>query len=231
MTITEMDASVETENIDSSSKKSTGTDYNFPQSQQYQEKYMKSALQRHCAFFDRDRDGIISLMDTFRGFIALGFNIFIAFWGTIFIHLTLAYQTYPTIIPSLTLPIYLNRIHKSQHGSDTKTYDHLGKLQTNMSLIQTNFIQFDTNKKGGLTYLELLWMLWSIKSSYDPFGLLMGLFWWTCLYFLAADRNGILSLEAITAQFDGSLFYMIENDRKREIENNSKLSSKDKKIV
>ena len=37
----------------------------FPQSQQYQQMYMKTALQRHCAFYDRDCDGIITLSDTF----------------------------------------------------------------------------------------------------------------------------------------------------------------------
>ena len=47
----------------------------FPQSQEYQMRFMKTALQRHCAFFDRDNDGVITLWDTFKSIRALGFNL------------------------------------------------------------------------------------------------------------------------------------------------------------
>eukprot|EP00611_Tribonema_gayanum_P009875 TRINITY_DN19750_c0_g1_i1.p2 TRINITY_DN19750_c0_g1~~TRINITY_DN19750_c0_g1_i1.p2 ORF type:complete len:115 (-),score=40.09 TRINITY_DN19750_c0_g1_i1:1426-1770(-) len=33
-----------------------------------------TALQKHCAYFDRDGDGVVSPGDTYRGFRALGCN-------------------------------------------------------------------------------------------------------------------------------------------------------------
>ena len=188
----------------------------YPQNTQYQAKYMQTSLQRHCAFFDRDCDGIISLSDTFSGLRALGFNPFISFGATIFIHLAMSYQTSPSWIPSPYLPIYLDRINRSQHGSSTKAYDFVGNI-VSYPAIQNVFFQFDPKRQGGLNYWQLLWMIWSLRDSFDPFGWALSTFWWTFLYFLAVNDKGILTYEAMMAQYDGSLFYAIENERKRRI--------------
>lgn len=188
----------------------------YPQNTQYQAKYMQTSLQRHCAFFDRDCDGIISLSDTFSSLRALGFNPFISFGATIFIHLSMSYQTSPSWIPSPYLPIYLDRIHRSQHGSSTKAYDFVGNI-VSYPAIQNVFFQFDPKKQGGLNYWQLLWMIWSLRDSFDPFGWALSTFWWTLLYFLAVNDKGILTYEAMISQYDGSLFYAIENERKRRI--------------
>lgn len=187
----------------------------FPQSQQYKAKYMQTELQRHCAFFDRDCDGIITMTDTFQACKALGYNPFFSLIGTVFIHLTMSYQTSPSWIPSPRLPIYLERINRSRHGSTTKAYDFVGNV-VNYPAVNNVLVQFDPKQQGGLNYWQLIWMLWNLRDSFDPFGWALSAFWWTALYILAVDpRNGILKYEIMNAQYDGSLFYVIEQQRKQ----------------
>lgn len=186
--------------------------FSFPQSLQYQQKYMKTAVQRHCAFYDRDCDGIISLKDTFQSLRALGFNLILCLGGTLLIHLTMSYQTSPTWIPSIWMPIYLERVNRCQHGSSTKAYDFIGNV-VSYPAVENVFIQFDPKKQGGLNYVQLLWMLWNLRDSFDPFGWVLSVFWWTGLYILASDK-GILTYKTMIAQYDGSLFYLIEQQRK-----------------
>lgn len=192
----------------------------FPQNQIYQAKYMKTALQRHCAFFDRDGDGVISLTDTFKGLRALGFNFLVCIAATVFIHLTMSYQTSPSWIPSPWMPIYLERINRCHHGSTTKAYDFIGNV-VSYPAVENVFFQFDPKKQGGLNYWQLIWMLWHLRDSFDFFGWALSVFWWTGLWLLAADpRNGILSYETMIAQYDGSLFYLLEQQRKQKFNKN-----------
>lgn len=181
----------------------------FSQSQIYQQKYMKTALQRHCAFFDRDQDGIISMTDTFKSLRILGFNWLFALAGMLFIHITMSYQTSPSWIPSWRMPIYLERINRCRHGSSSKVYDFEGNV-VSIPAVQNLLVRFDTERRGGLNAAELVWMIWNLRDSYDFFGWIMSAVWWSALYLLAADKRGILSQEAIIAQYDGSLFYMLE---------------------
>lgn len=193
---------------------SSSSNVNFSQSQIYQQKYMKTALQRHCAFFDRDQDGIISMTDTFKSLRILGFNWLFALVGMFFIHVTMSYQTSPSWIPSWRMPIYLERINRCRHGSSSKAYDFEGNV-VSISAVQNLLVRFDTEKRGGLNAAELVWMIWNLRDSYDFFGWIMSAVWWSALYLLAADKRGILSQEAIIAQYDGSLFYMLEAQNRK----------------
>lgn len=198
--------------IEQNPNPTTSTSFMFPQSQEYQQKYMKTALQRHCAFYDRNCDGIISLTDTFRSLRALGFNLVLSLVGTLLIHFTMSYQTSPTWIPSIWMPIYLDRINRCQHGSTTKAYDFIGNV-VSYPAVENVFFQFDPKKQGGLNYFQLIWMLWNLRDSFDPFGWILSAFWWTGLYILASNK-GILSFQTMIAQYDGTLFYLIEQQRK-----------------
>ena len=186
----------------------------FSQSQIYQQKYMKTALQRHCAFFDRDQDGIISMTDTFKSLRILGFNWLFALLGMLFIHVTMSYQTSPSWIPSWRMPIYLERINRCRHGSSSKAYDFEGNV-VSIPAVQNLLVRFDTERRGGLNAAELVWMIWNLRDSYDFFGWIMSAVWWSALYLLAADKRGILSQEAIIAQYDGSLFYTLEAQNRK----------------
>lgn len=208
--------------MDSSPQSTVKSAYPFPQSQEYQTRFMKTPLQRHCAFFDRDCDGVISMSDTFKGLQALGYNLLFCLLGTAFIHLTMSYQTSPSWIPSLSMPIYLDRIERCRHGSSTKAYDFEGNVVTYPAL-QSLFARFDTQGRGGLNAAELAWMIWNLRDSYDLFGWMMSVVWWTALFLLAADKRGILSQEVMLSQYDGSIFYAIERQQQQQQQSKKEL--------
>ena len=88
----------------------------------------QTVLQQHCDFFDRDSDGIIWPYDTFRGFYALGFNVFLSITGMVLTHLLFAYATCPALVPDPFFRIFLENIHKAKHGSDSGVYDNEGRF-------------------------------------------------------------------------------------------------------
>ncbi len=200
--------------MDSAPENIQKSNFTFPQSQPYQARFMKTPLQRHCAFFDRDQDGVISMTDTFRGLRALGYNWMFCLLGVAFIHLTMSYQTSPSWIPSLSMPIYLDRIERCRHGSSTKAYDYEGNV-VSYPAVQSVFTRFDHENKGGLNVSELAWMIWNLRDSYDLFGWIMSAAWWIALFVMAADKRGILSQEVMLSQYDGSIFYALERQQQQ----------------
>lgn len=65
----------------------------------------RTVLQAHAAFFDFDKDGILSLSDTFKGMRATGFNIFLAALGAAIIHASFSLPTTPPV--EVRLPAFL----------------------------------------------------------------------------------------------------------------------------
>ena len=87
-----------------------------------------TVLQQHCAFFDRDHDGVVWPLDTFRGFYALGFGLFLSVFAMFLVHVNFSYPTCPGWVPDPFFRVYLDNIHKAKHGSDTGTYDNEGRF-------------------------------------------------------------------------------------------------------
>lgn len=88
----------------------------------------QTVLQQHCAFWDRDEDGVIWPLDTYNGFRDLGFNVFLSFLAIFIIH---SGFSYPSVFKTSWLPdplfrVYLNGMDKCKHGSDSGTYDSRG---------------------------------------------------------------------------------------------------------
>ncbi|CAG8694718.1 2139_t:CDS:2 [Gigaspora margarita] len=182
----------------------------------------KTVLQQHVEFWDEDGDGVIRPFDTFRGFRRLGFNIFICIGAIFLVHIGFAYVTQSSWIPILGNPffkIYVNRIHKGKHGSDSETFDTEGRFVPEK--FEEIFSKYDQDGKGGLSFNDIRRLIYGNANAVDPFGWISAIFEWGILFLLCA-QNGIVSKEDVRSQFDGSLFYRVaERQKERKSRNYS----------
>jgi hypothetical protein len=88
----------------------------------------RTALQRHCDFWDTDGDGLIYPWDIYRGFSRLGFHSILCLWAAITMAICASYNTHTSYIPHPLFAINLNNINSNRHGSSTGTYDMDGEL-------------------------------------------------------------------------------------------------------
>jgi peroxygenase len=56
-------------------------------------------------------------------------------------------------IPHPLFPIYLDRVHRTKHGSDTGVYDHEGRFIP--FAFEEIFSKFDRDNKGGLSWNDI----------------------------------------------------------------------------
>ncbi|KAF8937800.1 hypothetical protein BGZ47_008856 [Haplosporangium gracile] len=138
----------------------------------------ETVLQQHCSFFDSDGDGIIWPIDTFRGFHALRFNIFLSL---------------------------LARIHKDKHGSDSGTYDTEGRFVPQH--FEDIFSKYAPPGQDGLTYSDVLRMLKGQRVIMDPIGWFGAFFEWSATYLMLWPDDGVMRKEDIRRVYDGSIFH------------------------
>lgn len=162
----------------------------------------RTALQKHVDFFDTDRDGKITLADTYRGLRRLGFGTVrsAAFAGVI----NAALGSSTSGAPSLTVDA--GRIHAGKHRSDTGVYDKQGRFS--LPRFKRLFARYDANGDGALDREELARMFAENRTdllghlgSKTEFGLLLEL--------AGEDRNGqkVLTRSRLEQFYDGTLFY------------------------
>ncbi|KAJ3009372.1 hypothetical protein HKX48_008010 [Thoreauomyces humboldtii] len=170
-------------------------------------------LQQHVEFFDRNNDGVITLVETFKGFYALGFNVIFCLLAMAIIHGGFSYPSLDGWIPNPTLPIYVKNIHRCLHGSDTGTYDTEGRYIPQR--FEEVLSKYDVGNKGGLDFSDIMRMTREIRNFMDFFGMFANKFEWGTLWLLCRNENGLITKEQIRRCYDGTLFYHIEAERLR----------------
>ncbi|XP_023514266.1 probable peroxygenase 4 [Cucurbita pepo subsp. pepo] len=170
-----------------------------------------NVLQKHVAFFDRNKDGVVYPWETFKGFRAIGANFLLSAVAAVFINVGLSSKTRPGKFPNLMFPIEIKNIQLAKHGSDSGVYDQQGRF------VATKFEEIF--RKHALTYPDALTeeeVKGLLKANREPkdYGGWVGA-WaeWTILYSLCKDENGLLQKQTVKAVYDGSLFEDMEKER------------------
>ena len=141
--------------------------------------------QQHVEYFDQDHDGIIWPRDTYDGFRGWGWSIPLSFLIAAIIHVVMSYPTAPGILPDRFLRLYVDRVYKIQHGSDTMTFDMEGRyVPQNFENI---FTKYDKENKGGLTWADVLEMCKGQRMVFDFFGWNATMF--ECTYLLCTGSR------------------------------------------
>ncbi|KAK5100238.1 hypothetical protein LTR70_001774 [Exophiala xenobiotica] len=177
----------------------------------------RTVMQQHCDYWDKDGDGIIWPQDTYRGCRNFGYNRFLALLATYIINFDLSYPTVPGWLPDPFFRIYLDKIYKDKHGSDTMTYDSEGRFRPQQ--FEDIFAKYDRGDKGGLTFGDVLCMWSGQKMVFDFFGWSATFLEWLATYRLLWPDDGIMRKDDVRGIYDGSIFYKkeAEHQRKKEL--------------
>ncbi|CAE7199190.1 hypothetical protein P3342_010194 [Pyrenophora teres f. teres] len=170
----------------------------------------RTALRRHCDFWDQDHDGIIYPWDIYTGFRALGFHALLCLWAAVTMAFCSSYSTQPTYMPHPFFAINLNNITRSRHGSTTGAYDLDAELD--MRRLDMVFEKY----AGGKPYLtgKDLYHVWAGQCcANDWFGWFAGGLEWIALYILLWPEDGKMYKDEIKGVYDGSIFWKIAEAR------------------
>ncbi|KAF9319227.1 hypothetical protein BGZ91_004985 [Linnemannia elongata] len=178
----------------------------------------KTVLQQHCSFFDSDGDGVIWPLDTFRGFHALGFNLFLSLFAVFVTHFNFSYPTAPSWVPDPFFRIWISRIHKDKHGSDSGTYDPEGRFVPQH--FEDIFTKYAPPGQDGLTFDDVCRMLRGQRVIMDPIGWFGAFFEWLATYLMLWPEDGVMKKEDIRRIYDGSLFHVMAERRKAKVPKN-----------
>ncbi|KAH0919897.1 hypothetical protein HID58_027557 [Brassica napus] len=160
-------------------------------------------LQRHVAFFDRNKDGIVYPSETYQGC-----GYLLSAFASLFINMGLSSKTRPGKGFSLSFPIEVKNIHLAKHGSDSGVYDKDGRFVE--SKFEEIFAKHSHTHPNALTGKELQELLDSNKEANDRKGAIAAYTEWKILHYLCKDKNGLLHKDTVRAVYDGSLFEKLE---------------------
>jgi len=161
-------------------------------------------VQQHAAYWDTDHDGVIWPLDTYRGCRRWGWNPLLCLFATFLINVNLSYPTGSSWLPDPFFRIYLDKLYKDKHGSDSMSFDNEGRFKPQQ--FEDFFAKYDEGNKGGLDVLDLLRAHKGQRFVFDFFGWSASFFEWLATYLLLWPDDGILRKEDVRRVFDGSIF-------------------------
>ncbi|KAG9985260.1 Caleosin-domain-containing protein, partial [Aureobasidium melanogenum] len=171
-------------NIAASNESPNGTSQDdWAQNHQHQ-----TVVQQHVVYWDKDQDGVIWPLDTYRGCRAWGWNPILCLLATFLINVNLSYPTSPSWIPDPFFRIHISNLHKDKHGSDTMTYDNEGRFRPQN--FEDLFAKYDRGNKGGLDAWDLVRMHKGQRMAMDFFGWSASFFEWLATYLLLWPEDG-----------------------------------------
>lgn len=92
----------------------------------------------------------------------------------IIIHFAFSYPTITGFLPDLFFRIYIARIHKDKHGSDSGTYDNEGRYTPQK--FEDIFAKYASGDKKGITLIEIFRFMKGQRVVLDPFGWFAAIF-------------------------------------------------------
>ncbi|KAL9576295.1 MAG: hypothetical protein Q9212_007222 [Teloschistes hypoglaucus] len=174
----------------------------------------EQVIQQHVSYWDRDKDSIIWPRDTYTGCRDFGWSRLLAFFASLIIHLGLSYSTVPNLIlPDPYFRIYVDRLYKAKHGSDSMTFDSQGRFRPQQ--FEDIFAKYDQGGKGGLDVDDLCIFWKDQRMLFDFFGWTACALEWVATYLLIWPADGILKKEDIRTVYDGSIFYKRAEETRR----------------
>ncbi|MCJ1408245.1 hypothetical protein MMC19_002319 [Ptychographa xylographoides] len=191
----------------------------------------QTVVQQHTDYWDFDKDGIIWPQDTYIGCRQWGWAPPLCAFVVLVIHLNLSYPTVPGYLPDPFFRIYLDKMYKDKHGSDSMTYDNEGRFKPQN--FEDIFAKYDRGKKGGLSFGDLLDFWKGQRMVFDFFGWTASILEWVATYLLLWPDDGIMRKEDIRMVYDGSIFQKKadEYQRKQRVMRNLRQSSTSPSLV
>ncbi|XP_050892816.1 probable peroxygenase 5 isoform X1 [Lathyrus oleraceus] len=175
----------------------------------------ENVLQKHAAFFDVNKDGVIYPWETFQAMREIGSGVLLSTAAAAFINVALSQTTRPGKFPSPLFPIEVKNIKLGKHGSDTGAYDSEGRFVE--SKFEEIFMKHAHTHPNALTHDELDELIKANREPKDLTGRIGSFVEWKILYTLAKDKNGLLPKETIRGVYDGSLFEVLRNEHTKRI--------------
>ncbi|THZ88711.1 Caleosin-domain-containing protein [Aureobasidium pullulans] len=164
----------------------------------------QTVVQQHVVYWDKDQDGIIWPLNTYRGCRAWGWNPILCLIATFLINVNLSYPTSPSWIPDPFFRIHISNLHKDKHGSDSMAFDNEGRFKPQN--FEDLFSKYDRGNKGGLDAYDLIRMHKGQRMAMDFFGWSAAFFEWLATYLLLWPEDGILRKDDVRRIYDGSIF-------------------------
>ncbi|KAI3933841.1 hypothetical protein MKX01_028167 [Papaver californicum] len=179
-----------------------------------------SILQKHAAFFDRNKDGVIYPWETFQGCRAIGLGKGVSTALAVFVNLALSGSTRPGKFPNQRVFVFdlhkafeVQNIVKSKHTRNTGVYDAEGNFDP--AKFEEIFHQHSNANENALTADELSGMLKSNRVPKDYRGWVGSWVEWKTFFSVCKDKNGLLQKETLRAFYTGNLFEQMEQERAR----------------